>query len=174
MSDVLLEICPDCGIELPAIDGPTHRYLGGSASCWDRFSRLLNGGDPPLAPAPTNGLLIDAYAAQHHGVPSPQAINSVAVHLLALYGVLEKGVPVGRAVWLRQRFLVTGKKGKHERFHWLTPPAGNKSQTILDMISAPTPQERTEHVARYVNTIWQVWAPDHRSTLEAWYAEYLD
>jgi hypothetical protein len=57
-------------------------------------------GPRALAPAPTNALLGDAYAAQHPGTPSPQAIQSVAVHLLALYAVLEKGVASEMALWV--------------------------------------------------------------------------
>jgi hypothetical protein len=88
------EVCPDCGIVLPQLaeSDPTHRYIGASASCWQLFSYLLNAGEPPVAPGRLNPLLVDAYCVQHHGTPSPQAINSVAVHALALHGVLAAGV----------------------------------------------------------------------------------
>jgi hypothetical protein len=26
--------CPGCGVELPAVDGPTHRDLESSPACW--------------------------------------------------------------------------------------------------------------------------------------------
>lgn len=105
MSPGELETCYGCGAALPPFDGPTHRYIGASAACWDLFSRLLHGGEPPLAPAPLNALLLDAYAVQHAGTPSPQAIQSVAVHALTLFGVLERGVAPDQALWLRQRIL---------------------------------------------------------------------
>ena len=82
--DSTLERCPDCGAVLPVLDGPTHRYLGASPACWATFSALNNAGDPPLAPGHLIPLITDAYAVQHPGVPSPQAIQSVAVHLLAM------------------------------------------------------------------------------------------
>ncbi|HLF87607.1 MAG TPA: DUF5946 family protein [Anaerolineales bacterium] len=82
--------CPGCRALLPDIDGPTHRYIGASPACWGIYTALTGGGEPPMAPAPSNTLIVDAYAAQHPGTPSPQSIQSVAVHLIALYGVLEK------------------------------------------------------------------------------------
>ncbi|MCA9961009.1 MAG: hypothetical protein KC443_18340, partial [Anaerolineales bacterium] len=82
------EPCPDCHALLPPSGGAGHRYIGASPACWDIFAALANAGEPPLAPHPWNGLLLDAYTTQHPGVPSPQAIQSVAVHLLALHGVL--------------------------------------------------------------------------------------
>ena len=96
------ESCPNCRALLEPFDGPTHRYLGASAACWALYS-ALNVGEPPVTSTPYNALMVDAYAAQHYGEPSPQAIQSVAVHLLALYGVLEQGQSVEQAIWLRTR-----------------------------------------------------------------------
>ncbi len=62
---------------------------------------MQSGGHPLLASHPFAPLLTDAYAAQHPGVPSPQAIRSVAVHLLTLYGVLVRGVPPKNALQIR-------------------------------------------------------------------------
>lgn len=98
MAVMNLEPCPDCGALLPPSSGVGHRYVGASAACWELFAALNNAGEPPLVPSTFNGLLTDAYMVQHPGVPSPQAIQSVAVHLLALYGVLERGVDPGRGV----------------------------------------------------------------------------
>ena len=50
-------------------------------------------------------LLADAYAAQHPGVPGPQAIQSVAIHLLVLEGVFNRGVAPENAQWVRRRAL---------------------------------------------------------------------
>jgi hypothetical protein len=73
MPQAPLEPCPGCRAPLPPVDGPTHRYIGASPACWALYTALQSGGDPPLAPAPANALLVDAYAAQHPGAPSPQA-----------------------------------------------------------------------------------------------------
>jgi hypothetical protein len=161
--------CPGCGVVLPAVDGPTHRYIGASPACWALYTALNNAGEPPLAPAAVNGLLTDAYAAQHPGVPSPQAIQSVAVHLLTLYGVLVAGVDPGRVLWLRQATLRDRARDPVPRFVWLTPPSFAATLTVAGIVAGPTPQARTGLVRRYVDDVWAAWSP-HHATVAAWYA----
>lgn len=168
-----LEPCPDCRALLPPADGPTHRYIGASSACWTLYSNLLNGGEPPLAPSPYNTLLVDAYAAQHPGVPSDQAIQSVAVHTLTLYGVLERGVGMERALWLRLRPLREQRTTKRGRFHWLIPPSFADTITIADIVALPTPAARSEKVKAYVEQVWGCWAHAHRGTIATWYAAYV-
>ncbi|MCB0197293.1 MAG: hypothetical protein KDJ65_35425 [Anaerolineae bacterium] len=167
------EACPGCGVHLPKSDGPTHRYIGASAGCWAMFSALVNAGEPPLAPAPTNTLLVDAYAAQHPGQPSPQAIQSVAVHLITLYGVLIKGVAVDNAVWLRQQALHPGKTGKKDRFEWLSPPNLFETITVADIVKQTTPSARTEQAAHYVMSVWDAWSKPHEAVIAGWYEKYV-
>ncbi|MBV7330319.1 hypothetical protein KFU94_19125 [Chloroflexi bacterium TSY] len=168
-----LESCPDCRAELPPVDGPTHRYIGASAACWAIFSALNNAGEPPLSPASTNQLLVDAYAAQHPGRPSPQAIQSVAVHLLVLYGVFEKGIDPANALWMRRHALQGDPSSKQERFSWLAPPDFSGSLTIVDIIHLPTPEARTELVKQYVEGVWGLWSDSHRLTIVEWYNKWL-
>jgi hypothetical protein len=171
MSDY--ELCPGCEVNLPRFDGPTHRYIGASPACWALFASLVNAGQPPLAPGSLNGLITDAYAAQHPGVPSPQAIQSVAVHLLTLYGVLVGGMSSSQALWIRQRALRPNRDAKHGRFHWLTPPAFHGSLTIADIVQEPTPSVRTGKAADYVTQVWQLWAARHLLTIAGWYDTYV-
>jgi hypothetical protein len=173
MQTTELEVCPDCGASLPRFDGPTHRYIGASPSCWALFSALVNGGDPPLAPAPLNGLITDAYAAQHPGKPSPQAIQSVAVHLLALYGVLVRGVAPGNAQWIRQRALRKGQTAKHDRFAWLAPPSFDGGLTIAGIVRAATPDERTVVAANFVQQVWELWTAQYEPIVASWYESYV-
>jgi hypothetical protein len=83
--------CAACGLRSGRVDGPTHRYIGSSAACWALYTELLAGPPSsetlantwvssapavqawPMTPAGLEVLLVDAYAAQHHGEPSPQA-----------------------------------------------------------------------------------------------------
>ncbi|MEM7798124.1 MAG: DUF5946 family protein [Chloroflexota bacterium] len=168
-----LEICPDCGLKAPLSPVGTHRYLGASSGCWNLYSNMLNGGSPPLPPGPLNVLLVDAYASQHHGLPGPQAIQSVAVHLLTMYGIFERGHTVDQALWLRRRFLRDGPIPKHDRFEWLTPPADLSRRTILEIINAPTPAERGPIVEAYVNAVYDAWHGAHGSKLREWYERYM-
>ena len=174
MSRSNLEPCPDCGALLPQSDGPTHRYIGASAACWAIFSALNNAGEPPLQPGPFNNLLPDAYAAQHPGTPSPQAIQSVAVHVLTLHGVLAMGTAPKNALWLRQRALRRGKQsGKHGRFSWLTPPSFAGTITVAGIVQTPTPAARTAKVKEYVRSVYDLWFRAHSATIDRWYRQYV-
>jgi hypothetical protein len=165
--------CPGCGAVLPPMDGPIHRYIGASPACWAIYSGLLNGGEPPMAPTPFGALLVDAYAAQHPGTPSAQAIQSVAVHLLTLYGVLERGVPLADALWLRQRALRGSLEARRQRFSWLTPPVFDDRHTVAGIAGEPSPASRAERVQPYVEAVWTAWSVEHESTVAAWYELYV-
>ena len=113
MNSSELQACPGCGALLPAAPDPSHPYIGSSGACWDIYNQLQQAGEPPLAPSPLLPLMVDAYASQHPGVPSAQAIQSVAVHLLTLQGVLERGVSPEQAMWVRLRALRGTTEARH-------------------------------------------------------------
>jgi hypothetical protein len=130
---------------------------------------------PPVAPGRLNPLLLDAYCVQHHGTPSPQAINSVAVHALVLHGVLVAGVAPGDALWIRQRALRDRtSSAKHSRFHWLLPPAFAEMLTIAAIVNAGSPLARSEQLQAYVQSVWTVWSAQHGKTLAQWYTQYVE
>lgn len=157
---------------LPQVDGPTHRYLGASAACWELYSYLL-AGEPPVAPTPALEQMIDAYAAQHHGTPSNQATQSVAVHLIALYAVFIKNMDVGRLNWVRQRSLRAKPGEKHGRFTWLTPPDFTGALNVAEIVRAPNPPARAEVMERYVRQVWELWAQEHLATVAQWYEQFV-
>lgn len=150
-----------------------HRYIGASPACWAIFSALVNASEPPLAPHPLITLLPDAYAAQHPGIPSAQAIQSVAVHLLTLYGVLECNVAPEQTLWIRQRAVRGAARERHARFVWLTPPDFAGSPTVADIVTAKSPSERTERAVEYITAIWQLWEKSYRRTVVGWYEQYV-
>jgi len=112
-----------------------------------------------------DSLLGDAYGVQHHGDESPQAIQSVAVHLLNLHGIISgkttrPGWPIGRA--LRTRGV----------FHKLNPPALGSALTIRHLFPGGgvlTPVTRTQ----YVLSVYEAWMSLHRSTVNQWYKSYV-
>ena len=171
MADI--QICPGCRAALPASDGPVHRYLGASAACWAVFGALVNAGEPPMTPAPHNRLLIDAYASQHPGVPSPQSIQSVAVHLLALHGYFVRDVAPEHLLRLRQRALAAPPGQKHGRFVWLEPPDFSGSITVAEIAALPTPATRTALAARYLDDVWARWCVRWGDTVGEWYDRYV-
>ena len=128
------EACPGCGAVLPVLEGGAiHRYMTSSAACWAAFG-MLSDPEHPLEPAPFNALTVDAFAVQHPGTPSNQTVNSVAIHLMVLYGVLERGFSPSQALWLRMRPGRFSSIAKHDRFHWLPPPAFVGRLTVSEVM----------------------------------------
>lgn len=168
-----LEPCPGCRAMLAPLDGPTHRYIGASPACWALYTALQGGGEPPLMPAPAVALLVDAYAAQHPGVPSPQATQSVAVHLLTLHGVFARGVSVERALWMRLESLQERSGSRRGRYTWLEPPDFTGSPTVAAIVAEPTPAARTAALTRYVEAVYSIWAAAHGPMIAAWYDTFI-
>ena len=161
--EVNLRPCVGCGALVPEIEGPTHRYLGASPGCWAVYGEVLEKeyGDY-LRYAPVHRLTVDAYAAQHPGVPSPQSIQSVAVHLIRLHLVLERGLRPERANAAMQWTVSRSK-----RFVWLDPPVSLGEITILDVRDAKDPDEHIERVREWARLEWEAWAP-HHETVRRW------
>ena len=163
-----------------------HRYIGASPSCWALQSALLigetSGADlsrhvprpPDLSPETAravssigSSVMIDAYAAQHPGTPSPQAIQSVGLHLLVLHGVIDRGVTAEHAMWIRRRPLRW--KGI---FSWLEPPDLSRTFTVADVALAP-PAARAAHAALYSGSVYDAWVAQYRDVIAAWYDRYV-
>jgi Family of unknown function (DUF5946) len=170
----LLEPCVGCGAILPVMaDGPVHRYMDSSPACWAVFN-VLNDPARPLEFAPFNALIVDAYATQHPGVStSPQAINSVAVHLMTLHGILERDFKIDQAMWLRQRPGRPGSIERHSRFHWLTPPSFANCLTVADVAAGETPQERSSMVEAWVKDVWKTWSEIHGDQVAMWFEQFV-
>lgn len=179
-----LERCPGCAASFPRFDGATHPYIGATAACWTLLSAVLAGAGPPaellrestvasvrvsgLTAVPHTGvLLLDAYAAQHHGTPSPQSIQSVAVHLLVLHGVLARGAAPDAALWIRRQ--AVRRKGV---FAWLSPPEPDRAYSLRHCfpgrdIATPCSPEA------YVSSVYEAWQTDHAHQLDRWYDAFV-
>jgi len=169
---LLYETCVGCGAVLPALDGPIHRYMTSSPACWAVLN-ALNDSKRPLAVAKFNHLIVDAYAAQHPGSPSNQAISSVSIHLMVLYAVLVRRYPPAQASALRHRPARHTKIHKHARFHWLTPPSFASSLTVADVNQGKTPEERSEVAEAWIKDVWKSWAMLHSAQVEDWFELYM-
>jgi hypothetical protein len=179
-----LSPCPGCGALFPPHNGPTHRYLGASAGCWALYwsavggetdstglvaqSRIPDNVVPVPAhrnAAPIDLLWCDAYGVQHHGDDSPQAIQSVAVHLLNLHGIISGKTtrpkwPIGRALRTRRVF------------HKLDPPTLGSMLTIRHLFpggGVATPVAYNQ----YAVSVYEAWMALHRATVEQWYERYV-
>ena len=106
---------------VPDLVGPTHRYIGASPGCWAVYNELAEKEAGDFRFMRYHQLTVDAYCAQHPGEPSPQAVRSVAVHLVGLYLQLERGLRLEGLYAARQRVASLGKEGKLD-LAWLEPP----------------------------------------------------
>ncbi|HWM93430.1 MAG TPA: DUF5946 family protein [Thermoanaerobaculia bacterium] len=176
-----LEPCPGCQALWPRVEGPTHRYIGASPSCWAIYTTVLGGEIPVLGlpvqtaePVPlqrplSRELLVDAYAAQHPGEPSPQAIQSVAVHLLALHAVIDQGVAPEHLLWVRR--CAVRERGV---FRWLEPPSFRDRLNIGHVAVAADEAERRRRVGEYAVSVWTTWAETYRQVVSEWHERFVN
>ncbi len=152
--------CVGCGALAPGGDGPTHPYIGASPGCWQAYGELLARDFGGQGPPPIAGLAVDAYAVQHPGVPGRRSSQSVAIHLMILGLVLERGMDPERAIRARRHFT-------HRDFPWLEPPASQGAVTVLDVLAARDLAEHAERVERWARSAWAAWSA-HHDTVRGW------
>ncbi len=154
--------CTGCGAPVRVTDGPTHPYIGASPGCWAIYGEVLAREYGEYAYPPVHRLTVDAYAAQHPGVPSRRSIQSVAVHLIGLHLTLERGYEPERATAAIRDVLA-----RAQDFVWLEPPASRGAVTVVDVVEARDLAEHTERVEAWAGSIWEAWKP-HHDTIRRW------
>ena len=140
------EACAGCGVQLPPFDGPVHRYMVSSPSCWQVFGQVLTREYGDAAFMASHRLTVDAYAVQHPGDPSPQSIQSVAVHLISLYAMLELQFSFAAATQLMRQ------SADRRRFDWLEPPPQRGERTVASVLTARTPGQHARAVRRWAQS----------------------
>ena len=140
-------------------DGPEHAYVGASPGCWAIFGEVrAREYSLPGYAAVGHRLTTDAYMVQHPGVEGRQSSQSVWVHLLGLYLVLEGGLTPQDATAASAKLLAHDPS-----FRWLTPPADPGAVTIVDVAAAQDAEAHVATVRRWADVVWQSWAPEHAS-----------
>lgn len=155
--------CVGCGAWVAPSEGATHPYIGASAGCWAVYGEVL-AAEYLAGHLNLHRLLGDSYAVQHPGTASRQAIQSVAVHLISLYYVLERGYSADKAMGAMRYALQHA-----DRFFWLEPPAPQGTFTILQVQQALGSPSFAETVQAWAQHNWQAWQM-HRETIERWAA----
>lgn len=155
--------CVGCGGLFPDIAGPTHPYLesspGCAAACGVVFACHYE--DMPFY-ADVYRLANDAYAVQHPGGRSRQAIQSVGIHLVRLCLVLECGLPPERA----NDAALAAARRKRE-FVWLERPAGMGAITVADFLPTLTREEHKALLKAWARSAWEAWSR-HHATVRGW------
>lgn len=144
------------------VEGPTHRYMDSSPGCWACYGEVLALEYSDFRYQRVHRLTVDSHAVQHPGTPSPQSIQSVALHLMSLCAVLEGGVDMARATQI-----ISQAAKKRERFEWLSPPSPRGEMTVADVYRASGPDEHVRRVREWAQAAWSAWS-DHHAIVRAW------
>ena len=164
--------CVGCGAAVPDIDGPTHRYMTSAPACWQRYGELLNAFHARPTQISASIMCVDTYAIQHPGTPNPQAIRSVAVHLLNLYSYLVLGRPVNiPQVTFPGKALPSTKAPPLTDPFWLEPPSFAGRLTVFDVPVDGTGDAIAFAARSWAESVWDAWSAHHRQ-IEQWYARY--
>jgi hypothetical protein len=147
--------CLGCGALVPDLDGPTHEYMLSAPGCWSLFNGVAVR-QYEIASFDLRRLAVDAYAVQHPGATDRRAVQSVAVHLISLCFVLERGLtPTDATDKMRQALL------EKSRFVWLQPPPSMGEITVADVVSIKDAQAHAAIVNRWARSAWEAWSAHH-------------
>jgi Family of unknown function (DUF5946) len=155
-------VCCGCGAAFPNGEGPVHRYMTASPACWSAYGVVLTREYSDRAHAKFHRLSVDAYAVQHPGSASPEAIQSVAVHLCRLGMIFEDGYSVERA----NDAMLAIHQGEHQ-FRWLEPPRSRGRVTVAEVLAAQSVDEHLRCVERWARSCWEAWSR-HHATIRQW------
>jgi hypothetical protein len=162
VTDQSVERCPGCGLELDAVDGPTHPYIGASPSCWGKYGLLLARDYGEYGMPEEHKFVVDAYAVQHPGENEPRARQSVGVHLLRLCLMLERDISSAYATRLMTR---ATSGGLH--IPWFDPKLPLGTVTVVDVLAAPGREAHLVAAREWAEDLWAAYTPQH-STIRGW------
>jgi hypothetical protein len=155
-------MCPGCGLVLPACDGPTHAYVGASPACWRLYGKASTLSWNRPDGLPVERLVVNAYAAQHPGRRQIRAVQSVAVHLMGLCRILERG-DGPHPLYVRDR----KPRRRTVDLHWLEPPDPIGTLTVCEAVVACPPDEHAARVEAWALDVWVAWER-HHDTVRGW------
>lgn len=154
--------CRGCGAIFPDVEGPVHRYMTSSPACWSAYGVVLAREYSDRAYASLYRLSVDAYAVQHPGSASPEAIQSVAVHLCRLCLIFEGGFSIENA---NDAMLAIHQVERS--FRWLEPPRSRGQVTVAEVLAAQDVDEHLRQVKRWARSCWEAWT-EHHATIRTW------
>ena len=160
-------ICFCCGAATEISNGPVHKYLDSSPGCWAAYGEVLAQEYSDFRYARNHRLTVDAYALQHPGKPSPQTIQSAAVHLASLGKIIEHDWSNTDSAKFMQ------KLANHKaQFFWLEPPTKLGEVTVMDVLATTDAESHLGMVERWALSTWKAWQP-HHDQVKVWSA-YCD
>jgi len=150
------ESCPGCGLTAPVVAGPVDPYAGASPACWAIFGQVTLRDYGEFQYPDAHRLIVDAYMSQHPGFGTPAGRRSVAVHLVGLLLVLERGA-TGKGVGdiLARVFPDKRDIAPLEPVPWLG------EITVASMLDAPDLASHSRRARLWAEAVWRAWAPVH-------------
>lgn len=158
----IVSICQGCNLEAPTLEGPTHPYLLSSASCWDLYSKILEKEYSNPEYMVVHRLTVDAYCAQHPGEPNPKSIQSINVHLVGLFLVLERQL---KPEFARKVIGIITNHFKTE-LNWIEPTFPLGEINVSHVVLAKTAEEHRELVYKWAKEVWAAWGHTHEKISE--------
>ncbi len=157
--------CVGCGALFPDTDGPTHRYMESSPGCWATYGEVLAREYSDYRYARVHRLTVDAYAVQHPGRPSPQSVQSVALHLMSLCAIIEEDVEHQVATDMLKR-----ASAKKALFRWLEPPSSMGNLTVSHVQRASDANAHAAVVREWAVSAWSAWS-EHHGLVRNWLSQ---
>lgn len=163
--------CFSCGAKSLNIQGETHKYMLSSPGCYAMFCEVLEKEYSDWRYAKAHHLTVDSYACQHPGsLGNSKAINSVGIHLVSLFMLLEREMDLVQAAQLKMGFSQYNKQ--HQIVVALTPPEDLGSITIYDIWCENRAEPHFEKVRSWAQSVWFSWER-HQKTIGQWADEFL-
>jgi hypothetical protein len=138
---------------MPARAGLTaHGYYHAAPECWSVYTEVLASEySNAVLFGQVHQLTVDTYAVQHAGGAHPD--KSVAIHLVGLYLVLERGLRPPEIPPRLQQLATNVREWPH-----FEPPRVSWPLTVFDVAMAGTPLEHAEVVRQWSAAVWREWA----------------
>jgi len=160
-----MSLCPQCAVELPDYEGPTHRYFGASPACWAAYGKILEREYSDQAFFKNHRMTVDAYALQHPGDKSQQAVQSVNIHLISTTLLFKHKAKPGRALAAMRKISAASKKDL-TLFNWLQPPKSLGKITVIDVLPVTQLEDYLNQIETWAHCAWQAWE-DYHSVADA-------
>lgn len=154
--------CFSCGGAYADVDGPVHRYMRSSPGCWAAYGEVLAREYGDASFFEVHRLTVDTYAVQHPGSTDRQSIQSVGVHLIRLFLLLECGLPAE----LANDAMLEAAANKHA-YTWLEPPPNLGDITVADVVMAEGVEEHKSLVRSWARCAWDAWS-DYHGAIRTW------
>jgi len=157
--------CKWCKGDFEEDDRSVHENFESCAGCWKIYGNILakeygKYNNPEL----THRLTVNTYAVQHPGESSAQSKQSMASHLVSLYGLLEENSPV-KAVTNKMQYITDNIKD----LSWLSPPSFDGTLNVNDVICATNKYDHEERVYLWASSVWSCWKISHLKVIQTWY-----